>query len=379
MVTSFADAMKQDSRQAAAHPPLENPLEIQEVARGLSPRPEPGVAIDAVRTADAGWRAPRRSCDHRPGRLPRSGIADMVRGVPLPPLQDPPEFRQRLRGLSRGVPAAVFLMITLLVFNLLQTLSLSIRPFSGQAFRSFNRWCANTWWGWCVILSERLQGIRIQVTGDPVPVRENAVVISNHQQMTDITFLMIWARRKERLGDMKWILKDVIKYVPGVGWGMLFLDCLYVKRNWSADRASVERTFARLVRNRVPVWLMSFPEGTRSTPAKLERSRAYAASQGMPPLEHLLIPRTKGFVATVRGLGDHVAAVYDVTIGYERGVPTLWQFVKGSVRLARLHVRRFPVASLPADDAALTRWLHERYQEKDRLLSEFYRHGTFPA
>ncbi len=303
----------------------------------------------------------------------------MVRRVPLPPLQDPISFGQRLRGLICGVSVSIFLMSTLLGFNLLQTLSLILRPFSGRAFRAFNRFCADTWWGWCVILSERLYRIRIVVTGDPVPERENAVVISNHQQMADITFLMIWARQKRRLGDMKWMLKDVIKYVPGVGWGLLFLDCLFVKRDWSADRESVERTFARLLRNRVPVWLMSFPEGTRVSPEKIERSRAYAAGQGLVPLEHLLIPRTKGFVSTVRGLGDHVAAVYDVTIGYERGVPTLWQFVKGFARRAHLHVRRFPTASLPADDAALARWLIERYQAKDRLLAAFYENGAFPG
>lgn len=303
----------------------------------------------------------------------------MVRGVPLSPLKDPSSFGQHLRGLISGVSVSIFLMSTLLCFNLLQTVSLCLRPFSARAFRSFNRWCADTWWGWCVFLGERLYQIRIVVTGDPVPERENAVVISNHQQMADIPFLMIWARQKRRLGDMKWMLKDVIKYVPGVGWGLLFLDCLFVKRDWSEDRASVERTFAHLLLNRVPVWLMSFPEGTRVTPEKIERSRAYAAGQGLAPLEHLLIPRTKGFVATIRGLGAHAATVYDVTIGYEGGVPTLWQFVKGFARRAHLHVRRFPVASLPADEAALTRWLRERYQEKDRLLSEFYSNGAFPG
>lgn len=332
---------------------IENPGERPRERRGVAPAASPG--------------------DH----LPRSGLTGMLRFVPLPPLQDPPSLCQRLRGLAAGVSISVFLMSTLLGFNLLQTLSLCLRPFSGRAFRSFNRFCADTWWGWCVILAERLYHIRLVVTGDPVPERENAVVISNHQQMADITFLMIWARQKRRLGDMKWMLKDVIKYVPGVGWGLLFLDCLFVKREWAADRESVERTFARLVRHRVPVWLMSFPEGTRVTPEKIERSRAYAARQGFWPLEHLLIPRSKGFVATIRGLGAHVTAVYDVTIGYERGVPTLWQFVKGFARRAHLHVRRFPVSSLPADDAALTRWLHQRYQKKDRLLSEFYQSGAF--
>jgi len=46
--------------------------------------------------------------------------------------------------------------------------------------------------------------------------------------------------------------------------------------------------------------------------------------------------------------------------------------------VAHLHVRRFPVGDLPAGDEELARWLYLRFQEKDRLLDHFYRHGRFP-
>jgi len=298
--------------------------------------------------------------------------------MPLPPLRDPSDRSVRVRALGKAVPATALLFSALLAFNLLQTLSLMLKLVSGRAFRAFNRWVADTWWGWCVIGSEKLLGIDIVLTGDPVPMRENAIVVANHQQMPDITFMMILARRKDRLGDMKWLVKDPIKYVPGVGWGMTFLDCVFVKRDWMADKDSIRRTFARLTDRQVPVWLLSFPEGTRLTPEKLRRSRAYAAVEGLTPPDHVLVPRTKGFVATVRGLGDHVASVYDVTIGYEQGVPTLWQYVKGYARRAHLHVRRYPITELSADDAELGRWLQLRFQEKDRLLARFYREGAFP-
>jgi 1-acyl-sn-glycerol-3-phosphate acyltransferase len=299
--------------------------------------------------------------------------------MPLPPLSEPTSAARRLRALAIAIPIAIFLFGTLILFNLLQTLSVAVRPFSATAFRRFNRWAANTWWGWCVIASERLHGIRIVVTGDDIPAAENAIVVANHQQMPDITFLMIWARQKQRLGDMKWLVKDLIKWVPGVGWGMAFLDCVFVKRNWARDRASIEHAFSRLKRHRVPLWLLSFPEGTRLTPAKLAQSRAHAEREGLPPPEQVLVPRTKGFVAAVSGLADHVAAVYDVTIGYVQGVPTLWQYIKGYARVAHLHVRRSPLSSLPTSEAALAQWLLRRFQEKDRLLQYFYRHGAFPA
>ena len=94
---------------------------------------------------------------------------------------------------------------------------------------------------------------------------------------------------------------------------------------------------------------------------------------------HLLVPRTKGFVAAVLGLRGYIDAVYDVTIGYEGGVPTLWQFVEGLPKVAHLHVRRFPMSTLPEADEAVAAWLIARYREKDDLLDGFYRDGRFPG
>ncbi|MBW2527821.1 MAG: acyltransferase [Deltaproteobacteria bacterium] len=297
--------------------------------------------------------------------------------MPLPPLPNPPRRADRVGGLMRAAPAVAFLSSTLLALNGAQTASLAVRPLSRRGFRRFNRWAADRWWGWCVTGAKVLHGTRIEVTGDDVPPRENAIVIANHQQMADITFLMFLARAKHRLGDLKWFVKKPIKYVPGVGWGMAFLDCIFVERNWARDRSSIERTFGRLIRDRVPLWLVTFPEGTRVTPEKIERSRAFAAERGLTPLRHVLVPRTKGFVATVQGLRSHADAVYDVTIGYEEGVPTLWQYVKGFATVAHFHVRRFPTDELPQSDGELGAWLHQRFERKDERLERFYQTGSF--
>jgi 1-acyl-sn-glycerol-3-phosphate acyltransferase len=295
--------------------------------------------------------------------------------MPLPDLADPPNRADRISGLARALPTSAALFSTLLLFNAAQTASLAVRPFSPKMFRTFNRWAANTWWGWCVTGAEWLNDVRVEVTGDEVPLRENALVLANHQQMPDITFLMVYARSKDRLGDLKWFAKRAIKYVPGVGWGMWFLDCPFVDRDWSRDRVSIERTFAQLRDHRVPLWLITFPEGTRLTPEKAEASRLHALARGLPATTHVLLPRSKGFVASVQGLRDHLDAVYDITIGYEQGVPTLWQYVKGWAKRAHLHVRRTPIAAMPSDDEELARWLRQRFVEKDRLLDEFYRTG----
>jgi len=299
--------------------------------------------------------------------------------MPLEELKNGAGSAKRLGRTLRAIPLVIAGSVSLIAFNVAQTISLAVMPFSRRSFRRFNRWCADTWWGWCVIAAERVNGTRLVLTGEELPEDENALVISNHQQMPDITALMALARRKNRLGDLKFFVKQALKWVPGVGWGMQFLNCPFLRRDWTQDREIIQRTFATLVRERIPMWLVSFAEGTRVTPEKVRKSGQWAAERGLPATRHVLVPRTKGFVATVEGLGEHLHAIYDVTIGYMDGVPTLWQHISGSVRQVHLHVRRYPVAELPRVQQELSAWLVERWREKDELLERFYAEGAFPS
>jgi len=284
-----------------------------------------------------------------------------------------------LVGALRAMPTVGFLFAALVGINLAQTASLILAPFSRRSFRRFNRWCADLWWGWCVIAGKRVARMRLIITGDDVPPEENVIVVANHQQMPDIPVIMQLARSKRRLGDLKWFVKRAMRNIPGVGWGMRFLNCLFVERSWTADREMIQRTFATIVNEQIPLWLICFAEGTRLTPEKLEACRDYAQRQGIEPTRNVLLPRTKGFAASVAGLGDHIGAVYDLTIGYTDGIPSLWQFITGRVRQIHLHVRRFPIDQLPCLEHELSDWLIARFREKDHLLALFHQHGSFPG
>ena len=147
--------------------------------------------------------------------------------MPLEPLSD----RGGPVATLRGVAVLAIGFATLLPFNLAQLLSLVLLPFSRRAFRALNRWCADTWWGWCVTGAELVYGVEVIFTGDDVPTRENALLIANHQQMPDIPAIMKFCKTKDRLGDMKYFVKKQLKWVPGMGWGMQFLDCLFIDRD----------------------------------------------------------------------------------------------------------------------------------------------------
>jgi 1-acyl-sn-glycerol-3-phosphate acyltransferase len=300
--------------------------------------------------------------------------------MPQKDLVYPRSITKRLIGTVFGAIAVSFLFPVLIVINLLQTLSLLVIPISRGAFRRFNRFCANTWWGWCGTTARSFYGTQIHVTGDTIPDREHAIVITNHQQMPDINFFMFFAKSKHRLGDLKWFVKHAIKYIPGVGWGMWFLDCIFVRRAWAHDKESIKATFARINQHKVPYWIVLFAEGTRFTKEKLARSHKHAEKNKLPLTKHVLLPRPTGFAASVIGLRDgHLDAVYDVTIGYPEGVPTLWQYSCGFCREAHLHVRRYPISELPLEKPGLSEWIIERFQEKDRMLDDFYRDGAFPS
>lgn len=255
--------------------------------------------------------------------------------MPLPPLQPPRRRLVALMSMIRTVPAMVILGPALLLGNLIQMLSVVVLPLSRRLFRLINRNVAAAWWGGCVHLARWLHGVKVVVTGDALPEGENTVVMANHQSMSDIPVILDVASRNGRLGDLKWYVKDVLKWVPGIGWGMVFLDCLFIKRDWTEDKDKIERVFRSIVSGNVPVWIVSFLEGTRIRPAKLQASQEFARTRQLPVLRHLLIPRTKGFVATMEGLRGHAHAVYDFTIGYVDAVPSLSQWALGYVRTGR--------------------------------------------
>lgn len=199
-------------------------------------------------------------------------------------------------------------------------------------------------------------------------------MIANHQGMADIIVALCIAYSCKMVSHTTWLAKDVLKWVPGVGWGMAFLDCIFLKRDWAADAQRIKETFSKVVESGFPIWLISFPEGTRLTQKKLQASNARAAKQGLAASKYVLRPRTKGFIATMSGLRNSVDAVYDMTIGYVDRKPSLTAIIRGDIDAVHVHVDRFAIADLPAEEG-LSSWLRERFELKDKRMSQFKKTG----
>jgi 1-acyl-sn-glycerol-3-phosphate acyltransferase len=284
-----------------------------------------------------------------------------------------------LRSLvyARAILVSLLIFAPLLLINALQTLSLLVKPFSKPMFRSMNRNLAHIYWTLLVRLMEKVYRVRIEWHSEDLAPHEDAILIANHQTAVDVMPLFALATHCGRVGDMKFFVKEVFKYIPGPGWGMVFLDCIFLKRRWMADRKRIRTSFERFRSEGIPLWLNIFPEGTRFSEQKVIEAQKTARHYKLPLCEHVLVPYAKAFETSILGLKDRVQAVYDVTIGYPQGIPSLWQLLCGEVKLIEVHVARYALASLPQDAQGIETWLNERFWEKEQHLRRLQTNGSF--
>ena len=152
-------------------------------------------------------------------------------------------------------------------------------------------------------------------------------------------------------------VKSMLRYVPIIGWAWAMSDTVFLERDWGKDQQILREGMERL---QVPTscpshpdptkdypspcWVLLFPEGTRRTPDKLEAGRQFSVSRGLQPLEHCLVPRTKGFSLTIASCSPSTFPwLYDVTLACPGGAgvapPTLTSCLLGRSTEAHLYIR----------------------------------------
>jgi len=273
-----------------------------------------------------------------------------------------------------------------LIGNIIQILSYIVYPFSKQLFNDINAFLAGSIWHILQFIFEKLRHANITFSGDYLPNDESALVIANHRSFIDFFLVHSLAERKKQLPNLKYFLKDSLKYLPAFGWGMYFMRMIFVKRNWTSDKEKIEKTFSQINKLNNNFWIISYLEGSRITPDKIKDSQEFAKKKGYPILENVLIPRTKGFIATLRNFRDtKIKYVYDFTFVYthkDRGYgahPSIKRIFMGRVDKSykfHIHIRRIPVITIPTDDQGITNWCIQLYKEKNDFLEEMKQNWT---
>lgn len=258
------------------------------------------------------------------------------------------------------------------------------------AFRSF---VVRRWMRVFIGYFERFSRTTIVPTGDAFRDGEPALVVPNHRSWMDTITIYSLARQVGCDGDVKFIAKKGLLLFPIFGVaGWLLHVVIFITRSAAAAGQTLDTTYSMLAdpkRRGWPFWMISYLEGTRRTREKLSAARDFAKKRDLPELEHVLQPRTKGFVSAVHALRGSAGAVYDVTLGYqetdgpERDVTPDFgtQLLTPGLcdRVIHVHQRRIPIAEVPEDEEEIKEWVYKLYAEKDELLKHFARHGKFPG
>ena len=218
---------------------------------------------------------------------------------------------------------------------------------------------------------------------------ERLILIANHQIYTDWLYLWWIAHCGGAAGRIYIILKESLKKIPVIGWGIQLSQFILLKRNWEEDKPHLSKHLQKL-NNQDPMWLLLFPEGTNLASSTRLSSKKWATKNSIPDMQHTLHPRTTGLQFCLQELRQTVGYLYDCTIAYE-GVPrgqyaqdtyTLQaQYLQGKPpEKIHMYWRRFRISEIPVDNTkSFESWLRARWIEKDAYIEHYYRIGQMPC
>ncbi|XP_077997790.1 lysocardiolipin acyltransferase 1-like [Glandiceps talaboti] len=238
------------------------------------------------------------------------------------------------------------------------------------------------WVTFPVALLELLYGIKIVVSGDSFKPADKSIMIMNHRTRLDWMFLWCCLIRRSALHHEKIMLKIGLKSIPGGGWAMQVGHFIFIHRNWEVDKEILSDILDYFSAIRHPTQILIFPEGTDLSKDNKMRGINYAKKNGLPVYEFVMHPRTTGFVFLVEKLRKQrmLDAIHDITIAYPQNIPeNELDILKGNFpHEIHFHIERHPIVTLPINDEDLQNWCKQKWQEKEALLAEFYKHKEFP-
>ncbi|XP_074065626.1 1-acyl-sn-glycerol-3-phosphate acyltransferase epsilon [Macrotis lagotis] len=244
---------------------------------------------------------------------------------------------------------------------------------------------------------ENYTGVQIILYGDLPKHKENIIYLSNHQCTVDWIVADILAIRQNALGHVRYVLKNGLKWLPLYGWYFSQHGGIYVKRSAKFNEKEMRNKLQNQMDAGTPMYLVIFPEGTRYNPELtkvISASQIYAAEQGLPVLKHVLTPRIKATYVAFDCMKNYLDAIYDVTVAYEGTVdsmgkrkeaPSMAEFLCKECPKVHIHIDRIDKRDVPEEQVSMRRWLHDRFELKDKLLIEFYdspdsqRRSKFPG
>lgn len=259
--------------------------------------------------------------------------------------------------------------------------------------------------------------------------------MSNHQVYTDWLYLWCLAYYADLADSILIILKDSLKWIPFIGWGMQFFRFIFLARNWASDQAQLAKQLGQVASADHPtqerktnrakkLLLLIFPEGTLVSNHTRPISAKFAEKMGIKDLQNVLLPRSTGLFFCLKTLAKEMDDLWlvDFTIGYPgvppagfgqdyytlrsifmQGVPppaihihltltritkpvqndtsinpiSVAQVVTANTDVPPLGENSKPEESSEEEKKEFEEWLRRRWTEKDGLMHNFYQDRDF--
>ncbi|KAH8364278.1 hypothetical protein KR084_005338, partial [Drosophila pseudotakahashii] len=273
-----------------------------------------------------------------------------------------------------------------LCINFIQLLMhVFIKPIDKRLFRKLMYYACYSLYSQLIFVADWYAGSKMTVYMDKDDFenhagKEHVLLIMNHKY--EIDWLNGWmiCDKLGVLGNCKAYAKKAIRYVPIIGWGWWLAEFVFLNRNFDQDKTIITEQLKVVYSYPDPTWLLLNAEGTRFTPAKHEASVKFAQERGMPVLKHHLIPRTKGFTASLAPIRGLCPVIYDINLAYrptDKVPATMLSLLHGKGVEPHLLMRRIPLEQVPEDEKEAAAWLQNLFVEKDKIIDSFLETGSF--
>ena len=255
-------------------------------------------------------------------------------------------------------------------------------PFNRDLFVWIGNVFQNHFLALVVHLLEKWCSLQINVSGELPENSESSIIIPNHLSH-DWPVICSLAYHKTSLGNLKILIKDVAKFVPGFGWSIWLMFWPFVSRKWALDQKYLENLFSSYANQKEKTLLCMFCEGTRFSEKSYKLSQEFVKkTDGCPSLEYCLVPRARGFISAAKAFlkaSKTPLKVYNMTLvytGFEQRNPSMLDIIFKRPKSQRT-VNIFSNAQILDQkkiytDEELKQWLFRRFVEKDEILKDYY-------
>lgn len=203
------------------------------------------------------------------------------------------------------------------------------------------------------------------------------ILVCNHLSVFDFLIILSYLQYIG-IDSCNYFLKESIKYVPGIGLICYSGNDIKLSRNWEKDKHSLANQIDKFETNpnSNKQFIIIFPEGTRSTPKKLEEGQNFSRLNNLPVFDNLLVPKSKGLHFLVNHLNktNKLGRIWDLTLAIPK-------FMKQSAYINDVFGKPIgPVYGMIKelkldfdiqDSELFKSWLLKKWEIKDEFLKNY--------